>query len=433
MRASAELGLTPFAPYHWLMYSQSMWFDIDHVRQQLGWSPRWSNDEMFVESYEWFLAHRREAAEGVSHHRRTARFRSALGVEAGHRPAPRMTERAGRQVGRRAARRACVPPGAVVVARRDAGRHQAVLVSRPGSPDHRRALQLRRSPVRRVGPPPGHRLPVAAGPVVLARRPAGAPGLDRPPVVARHAPRSSGGWGVMWCARRLGLGLVAALTAGLVYQLTPYVLPYVSRTSAMLLPWAGLGWIIGLTVLAGRRGGWRYPATLALVVASVGAVNATALLMVAPAPVVVAGPRHRHRRAALASSVGDGRQGGRAVSRRVGVVDRCGHRAGPPRRRRAELLRDAAGGVAHRHRPRGVAGDGLLARVTSPITSRPPPRPRWPTSTDRPVMVLSFAVPILGVAALTFTRFAARRYAIVLVVTGLCSVSACIPSTTRPR
>ena len=72
MRASAGLGLTPFAPYHWLMYSKSMWFDIDHVRQQLDWSPRWSNDEMFVESYEWFLAHRREAAEGVSHHRRTA-------------------------------------------------------------------------------------------------------------------------------------------------------------------------------------------------------------------------------------------------------------------------------------------------------------------------------------------------------------------------
>jgi len=73
MRASASLGLTPFAPYHWLMYAQSMWFDIDHVRDQLGWSPRWSNDEMLVESYEWFLGHRREAAEGVSPHRRTAR------------------------------------------------------------------------------------------------------------------------------------------------------------------------------------------------------------------------------------------------------------------------------------------------------------------------------------------------------------------------
>jgi hypothetical protein len=42
MRASAALGLTPFAPYHWLMYSKSMWFDIEHAREQLGWTPRWS-------------------------------------------------------------------------------------------------------------------------------------------------------------------------------------------------------------------------------------------------------------------------------------------------------------------------------------------------------------------------------------------------------
>lgn len=71
MRASAALGMTPFAPYHWLMYSQSMWFDIEHARQQLGWQPRWSTDEMFAESYDWFLAHRREAG-GTSHHRRSA-------------------------------------------------------------------------------------------------------------------------------------------------------------------------------------------------------------------------------------------------------------------------------------------------------------------------------------------------------------------------
>lgn len=73
MRGSARLGLTPFAPYHWLMYARSMWFDIDHVRDRLGWSPTWSNDEMFVDSYEWYLAHRGESTTGVSHHRRTAR------------------------------------------------------------------------------------------------------------------------------------------------------------------------------------------------------------------------------------------------------------------------------------------------------------------------------------------------------------------------
>ena len=72
MRVSARLGLTPFAPYHWLMYSKSMWFDIEHATEQLGWRPRWSTDEMFAQSYDWFLAHRRETGEGASHHRRAA-------------------------------------------------------------------------------------------------------------------------------------------------------------------------------------------------------------------------------------------------------------------------------------------------------------------------------------------------------------------------
>lgn len=75
MRATSRLGLTPFAPYHWLMYSRSMWFDIDHAREQLGWQPRWSNDEMFAQSYDWFVAHRALATTGASasRHRRTAR------------------------------------------------------------------------------------------------------------------------------------------------------------------------------------------------------------------------------------------------------------------------------------------------------------------------------------------------------------------------
>jgi nucleoside-diphosphate-sugar epimerase len=72
MRASAALGLTPFAPYHWLMYSRSMWFDIDHARAELGWQPRHSNDEMLAESYDRFLAGRHAATHGLagSPHRR---------------------------------------------------------------------------------------------------------------------------------------------------------------------------------------------------------------------------------------------------------------------------------------------------------------------------------------------------------------------------
>jgi len=80
MRASARLGVTPFAPYHWLMYSKSMWFDLDHARAALDWTPRWSTDEMFAQSYDWFLRHRAATDEAIaSHHRRTAR-QGALSV-----------------------------------------------------------------------------------------------------------------------------------------------------------------------------------------------------------------------------------------------------------------------------------------------------------------------------------------------------------------
>jgi arabinofuranan 3-O-arabinosyltransferase len=95
-----------------------------------------------------------------------------------------------------------------------------------------------------------------------------------------------GGLGVRWAARHLGLGAVAATVAAIVYQLSPYVLPYVSRTSVMLLPWAGVGWLVGLAVRASTGSRWRHAALFALVVLTVGAVNATALALIAPAPVL---------------------------------------------------------------------------------------------------------------------------------------------------
>jgi nucleoside-diphosphate-sugar epimerase len=74
MRAAAGLHLAPFAPYHWIMYSKSLWFDIDHARDALGWQPRFSNEEMFVASYEWFLANRAATNDaGASHHRSSAK------------------------------------------------------------------------------------------------------------------------------------------------------------------------------------------------------------------------------------------------------------------------------------------------------------------------------------------------------------------------
>ncbi|HEY7627365.1 MAG TPA: alpha-(1-_3)-arabinofuranosyltransferase family protein, partial [Ilumatobacteraceae bacterium] len=95
-----------------------------------------------------------------------------------------------------------------------------------------------------------------------------------------------GGLGVRWAAKHLGLAGVGALTAALVYQLSPYVLPYLSRTSLMLLPWAAVGWLVGLTIRAATRTRWRDAAIFALVILTVGSPNATALAMIAPAPVL---------------------------------------------------------------------------------------------------------------------------------------------------
>ncbi|MFN8022316.1 MAG: alpha-(1-_3)-arabinofuranosyltransferase family protein [Acidimicrobiales bacterium] len=95
-----------------------------------------------------------------------------------------------------------------------------------------------------------------------------------------------GGLGVRFAARHLGLARNAAGVAGIVYALSPYLLPYVSRTSVMLLPWMGLGWLVGLTVRAATRSRWRDVGWFGLVVLTIGAVNATALALVAPAPVL---------------------------------------------------------------------------------------------------------------------------------------------------
>ena len=51
------------------MYGQSMWFDIDHARDELAWQPRYSNDEMLAESYDWFVANRAAARRPGHPHR----------------------------------------------------------------------------------------------------------------------------------------------------------------------------------------------------------------------------------------------------------------------------------------------------------------------------------------------------------------------------
>jgi nucleoside-diphosphate-sugar epimerase len=78
MQVVANAGLAPFAPYHWMLYSESLWFDVTKARTELGWEPRHSNSEMVVESYEWFLAHRHELAESKGSEHQSAAKLGAL-------------------------------------------------------------------------------------------------------------------------------------------------------------------------------------------------------------------------------------------------------------------------------------------------------------------------------------------------------------------
>lgn len=40
--------------------ARSLYFDITRAKTELRRRPRWSNDEMLCQSYDWYLAHKRE-------------------------------------------------------------------------------------------------------------------------------------------------------------------------------------------------------------------------------------------------------------------------------------------------------------------------------------------------------------------------------------
>jgi nucleoside-diphosphate-sugar epimerase len=60
MKLTSRLGLSPLGAYHSLMYGRAMYFDIGKAQRLLGYAPRFSNEEMFRDSYDWYLAHREE-------------------------------------------------------------------------------------------------------------------------------------------------------------------------------------------------------------------------------------------------------------------------------------------------------------------------------------------------------------------------------------
>jgi arabinofuranan 3-O-arabinosyltransferase len=95
------------------------------------------------------------------------------------------------------------------------------------------------------------------------------------------------GVGMLYLMRTLRLYGPGAVCAALVFMFTPYLLDFASRLSVILLPWAGLPWMLALVIRALRDDrSWSYAAAFAIVVQIVGSVNATALVFAGIAPVL---------------------------------------------------------------------------------------------------------------------------------------------------
>lgn len=71
MKWTSDRGFSPFAAYHWIMYGESMAFDLTRQMQELDWKPRYSNVEMFCQTYDDYVANRDSilSRKGASHHR----------------------------------------------------------------------------------------------------------------------------------------------------------------------------------------------------------------------------------------------------------------------------------------------------------------------------------------------------------------------------
>jgi len=80
LRVLDWLRLSPLAPWHYLTYHKAFYFDVQPLLA-LGWKPRYSNDAMFRESWDWFVQHRdRLAAEAAASPHRSVVKQRLLGL-----------------------------------------------------------------------------------------------------------------------------------------------------------------------------------------------------------------------------------------------------------------------------------------------------------------------------------------------------------------
>ncbi len=243
-----------------------------------------------------------------------------------------------------------------------------------------------------------------------------------------------------WLAQRLWLGtlmFLAALGVGfllrtigyrgseggrtvaaLAYMLSPYLLDYSARISVILMPWVALPWLIALTARSLRRPGLRDPALFALVVVAVGGINATALLMIAVAPLLwvvhaVAIEREVRFRRALATVAAIGALTLVTSLWWIGGLWAEG-KYGLPVIRYTETYRAVAGSSNAPEVLRGLGywffyGNDKLGPWVEPSDY---------FTTNLPLLALSYGLPTLGLLAAACTRWRHRGYFLLLLCFG---------------
>lgn len=76
LRMLDKIKLSPLADWHYLSYSKDFYFDISKAKKMLDWQPRYTNIDMLIESYQWYLEHLREAEINVgTTHRKSVKQR----------------------------------------------------------------------------------------------------------------------------------------------------------------------------------------------------------------------------------------------------------------------------------------------------------------------------------------------------------------------
>ena len=186
----------------------------------------------------------------------------------------------------------------------------------------------------------------------------------------------------------------------------------------MLLPWAGLGWIIGLTIGAATRSRWRDAALCALVIGSVGAVNTTAMLMIAPAPLLwllVAVAEHTVTRRAALGAVA--RIGGLALGTSAWwlVMQAVQSDKGADLLAYSESLEDVSLTATSPEVWRSLGYWLMYVRdAYAPTTTA-----GADYMTDLVPIVCGFILVVVGLLGLALVRFPARRFAVAMTFTGL--------------